>query len=57
MISYGENFTAGRRQAKLVHMERTFYWDSDRERCLPLGETGKHALVHHTEAAVFLKSF
>lgn len=57
MISYGENFTAGRRQAKLVHMERTFYWDSDRERCLPLGETGKHALVHHTEAAVFPEKF
>lgn len=57
LILYGEDFEAGKKQAKLVHMERTFYWDSNREQSLPLDQTGKQALVHHTETAVFPEKF
>lgn len=52
-LPYGDPFTPGAAQARLFGWSRTYYWDDAQDAAMPLGQTGKRALVHHSPVAAF----
>lgn len=49
--------TPGQLQAQQLTWNRSLFWNDDQSATLPLGELSCHALLHHSEQAVFTREF